>query len=361
MKKRFIRLIAMFCTLILLSTYCVTVFAVNSTSKETEYSGIANAILREADVNPGAFAKIDMSRICVSNKIKAYEFNGKELTSDTDYIALTYNGKLFAWAIKIEDGAKTSYQISDAYVNEINPLINDNTPFALVYDSDTCYFYDGTCLKKLGTFTEVATDRARLYSFDKIKESKSLLVNINKNFRESSSLNGYLKSNILKTQIYYKCSVNYVTQKPYMNICWAASIACAVNSVKKTSYTAVQVAKYKYGNTDFNNTLSYGDEVAILRHYGVVYSYQNKKPSDNIIVKNVKYGWPIVGEFDAANVSVGHYMTVYGINVIGGYIYIMDPMVGLKSATATSSGYSYYSAIAKRNYILKHASCRYWR
>lgn len=272
-------------------------------------------------------------------------------------------------AIKCYDNQETYYQISTAYIDEITKLVNNLTSFALVYDRNCCYLYTGTEIYNIGETPLKVSDRSILYSIDEISNNGVVELNsISNTFSFTAPQTNMLSTAIISpfnnaalssNSIYVGCDVDFVSQNPPSNMCWAASIACIVNHLKGTEYTAVQVAKRYYGNTNYNLTLPLVQIDDILNGtYGLSYTYKDQIPSTGAIMKNLNNNYPICATFQFS--SGYHVVVIHGINWLGGYIYIMDPEYGFCSGTSTTTGYKYTSGWSGVQLSFYSAACRYW-
>lgn len=375
MKKTAYKVISVIISIsIVLSCSSFYIFAQGNTSpySSDECQKIVSALNSMEPIKDKTdLSDVDFSEIKVSNTIKTYNYTNYGLVFNSDFVALKYNNKLVCWAIKCFDNQETYYQISTAYVDIISKTINNSTDFALVYDRNCCYLYTRTEIYNIGVFSVDVSDRSIINSIDDISyESTAELNNINVDYslysyhtRNLSTTKSANNAALLAAPINYECDVKFVSQNPPSNLCWAASIACIVNYKKGTSYTATQVAKKYYGNTNYNKGLEPGKQDDILKGtYGLSYTYKNQVPSDGIMLKNIKSKYPIYGSFkwSSGGKAGYHAVVIYGINVVGGYIYIMDPEFGFCSASATGSGYKYTSGYSGVQLSLSRATCRYW-
>lgn len=141
------------------------------------------------------------------------------------------------------------------------------------------------------------------------------------------------------------------------NICWAATIACINNYVHGTSLTAIQVAKTYYGE-NYNKSFSTSSSAGVMRaHYNLLYQYYARVPSSNIILSNIQSGYPIYGRF--VHSSGGHAVTIYGVNLISGYITVMDPEFGSTICYYSNGIYS-YTGRSGAKLKLTEAICYIW-
>lgn len=162
---------------------------------------------------------------------------------------------------------------------------------------------------------------------------------------KNSSSNNYF------APVYYSLNVSYVSQATNSNYCWASSVACIGNFLKNKSYTGEYVAQYVYG-TNYDQGATPAQALAALKNiYGVSYTYYSTVPSDNTILNSISsLRRPLYSRWSS---SAGSHATVIdGINVIAGYITIMNPASGFMSASANGSSYTYISLNSGNTFTL---------
>ena len=158
-------------------------------------------------------------------------------------------------------------------------------------------------------------------------------------------------SNNFFAPVYYSLNVSYVSQATNSNYCWASSVACIGNFLKNKSYTGEYVAQYVYG-TNYDQGATPAQALAALKNiYGVSYTYYSTVPSDNTILNSISsLRRPLYSRWSS---SAGSHATVIdGINVIAGYITIMNPASGFMSASANGSSYTYISLNSGNTFTL---------
>lgn len=262
---------------------------------------------------------------------------------------ITENHELIAFAIN-NDG---KFQISTGLVQDINNTVDTNTPFALIYDKKGCYLY--------------SADRFALLKETSLKDTSRSVLDVNNVTVDTNNLElsalidsrslGY--TNLFQAKASCEeCPVDFVSQNPPSNICWAAVIASIANYCNGTSLTAVSVAQAFYGASNYDRGINDSVAPSIFDDYDLSYTYKNQKPSDNVMLGNIQDDYPIYGSFTWSGGRHGG--VIYGINVIGGYIYIMDPESGFTSASASSSGYKYVSDYSNVTLTLDRAVCHSW-
>lgn len=297
---------------------------------------------------------IDFCELDICNPINTYEFTNKGFVFLRNIYPLLIKGSVVALAFELGNGAERTYQISTTFVEKINNIKKD-TPLTLVYDKEGAYLYYENNFSFLGLHSEKIDNRLKLRDFDvtKISTEKLKLVEIT----NEKKLN-YTDSLSSRAQIYYECDVDFVSQNPPSNICWAASCAMIINSIRGYHYTAEQVARRHFG-TNFNQGLPQGDEVDVLADFSVSYTYRGVKPSDGVILHNIRNGWPIFANFYHS--SGTHAVVIYGINVSSGYIYIQDPEFGSCSVSYNyNSGYTYVSGYSGVRLTFNYGTCHSW-
>lgn len=296
-------------------------------------------------------SNVDYSDFTVSNVIKTYNYTNNGLTENFELYPLMVNNELTAIAIKSED----EYQITTSLVNEINSLIQPQTKFALIYDYDCCYLYDGNNLNLLKQTSIKSDDRSQLSSVNDIKGDSTIELN---NLLISSPLGYSSPQASINSTIYYECDIEFVSQDPPSNICWAASIACIVNYKKNRNLTAVNVAKMFYGN-NYDRGLPLGQEASYLSgYYNLPYTYKNRSPAGIDLINNLKQDHPIFAIFEHS--SGYHSVIIYGIDQAQGYIKIMDPEIGFCLSRLKQGVYQFNSLYSGVSLSLHSGSCIYW-
>lgn len=356
MKKLFVKITSILLSLLFVFLSTFSVCAVTSTESSIN-NGIIEALQNAEYIKDElGLDSFDFSEITISNPIYTYEYTNQGLLENNLMYPLKVDDVLVAWAIPLDDSSDTKYQITTALIYETNSVLQDNTNFALIYDYEYCYLYDGSEFYQLAEVTHNVENRSVLNVDNVYMDDFDIQLT---NIDESVCLNYSFNQNT-RVQTYYECPVGYVTQNPSPYLCWAATIASIVNYKKGTSYTAVDVAKKHYGNTNYNRTLTIGEEDNILiSDYLLLYLHKDKIPGDSVIGKNIINDYPVYATFKNSNGGY-HAVVIFGINTISGYISVMDPLSGACSATISGSGYRYVSVNSGVTFTLECATCRYW-
>lgn len=325
-------------------------------SSET-LAGIQDAFsIIELDKTEYGLENVDFERLTVGNEIHMYEYTLSEMKELRIAYPVFDGEKLVALAI---DAGNQKYQIMTILADKIRDLGIQSA--AIVYDSEGCYAYNGDLFYLLGKNEVMLGGRKTISDGDYDERELNTL--------KLTALAGvisldYVSSVIdAREQTYFCCNVSYITQQPYHSICWAATTATIVNYVKGVSLSAVAVAQARFGSTDFNHGLS-ADAVASFMNsvYQMGYTYHDYVPSNNVMTNNIQSGYPIYGSFTWTNGSSSgyHAVTVYGINVVSGYITIMDPEYGSVTCYYSNQGYTYVSAYSGSTVTFARANCKYW-
>ncbi|MGN0602335.1 MAG: papain-like cysteine protease family protein, partial [Oscillospiraceae bacterium] len=357
-------------TIILTSVMLISCFSFSSFANQTampytssECERIITAIESVEHIKDQmGLSSIDFSTVTISNTIKTYDYTEDGVVFNSDFIPIKSNNSLIAWAIKFADNQDTFYQISTAYIDEINALIDENTTFSLIYDYNACFLYQGNNIVKLGDVTLKDESRSIINSIDEIPNLSDIQLNdFSNSYVIANNSSAQQTQNNMRTPVYYGCSVGYVSQFPPSQslICWAASVASIVNYKKNTSHTAIHVAQ-TYKGPNYNVGLTLGYEVNVLRRFGLNgYTHNATAPADGVILNNMMNDYPIYGSFKHSG-NKYHAVVIHGIDIINGYISIMDPEYGFCSASITSSGYRFVSGYSGVLLTLDNASCKYW-
>lgn len=295
---------------------------------------------------------VNFNELCIGAPVQTYIYKNDTFENGIQMYPITINNNLIFWAIKY-DG---KFQVTTALTGEVNDKIDANTPFSIIFDKNSSYlFVDGEFVFLRESDIEDDTRSVistSLSTLNDIQDADILTTPLSANCKLNYS------GSVARVSNYYGCNVSFVSQNPPSNLCWAATIACIVNYKKGTSLSAVSVAQGYYGSGDYNHGLSLSYMPGILANYGLSYSYQNITVSDNVILTNLMNDYPI---FSSWSHSGGfHAVCIYGVNPIGGYLYIMDPESGFTSATISGGTYTYISNYSGVTLQLYRAVCHNW-
>lgn len=290
---------------------------------------------------------VDFNELNIGVPIQTYNYVEGAFVRSHDMYPLTADDRLVLWAIPING----QFQITSSLVSEINTSIDFNTPLALVYDASNAYIYSNQSFSILKYFNEEVESRGVLNTNARRAVQGIDTVSLSQN----TSL-GYERNNQdmqRTTPTNFSCNVSYVTQHPYNNLCWAASVASIVNYVNGTSLDAATVAKKYYGNTNFDQSINRDNLTEKIQGYGLkYYRFSNYGDFDNKILSSICADYPVGGSFDVVE-GAYHATVIFGINVIAGRIQVMDPEFGSTTAILSSDGnYTYVSSYANTTLVL---------
>lgn len=295
---------------------------------------------------------VNFNELCIGAPVQTYIYKNDSFENGIQMYPITINNNLIFWAIKY-DG---KFQVTTALTSEVNDKIDANTPFSIIFDRNSSYlFVDGefVFLRESDieddTRSVISTGLSTLYD---IQDADILTTTLSANCKLNYT------GSVARVSNYYGCNVSFVSQNPPSNLCWAATIACIVNYKKGTSLSAVSVAQGYYGADNYNQGLSISSVPGILANYGLSYSYQNNTVTSNVILTNLMNDYPIYSSWTYSGGS--HAVCIYGVNPVGGYLYIMNPASGFTSATATEGGYTYVSSNSGATLRLNRAVCHNW-
>lgn len=299
---------------------------------------------------------MDFSALKIGDAINIYNYQDERFQKVRICYPLFVEDVIVAFAFQIDSDNLNFLQISTDIVDEFNKYYHNGFSVALIYDSFGCNLYQNNEITFLKESEMKQLERDNIWE-GKNKDNLSHIETTE--LKTTYDLNYQPKISAMRANSYESVSVTYVSQNPYDSICWAASIACTLNAIKGTNYTAVDIAKAHFGVNNFNKKLFLYNLDNVINKYGVSYSYKSKVPGDSVIIKNIINGYPVLANFNFKDVS--HVVTVYGINTIGGYLYIMDPAVGSRSATYISGkGYGYVNTSSNVTMSFQSAACTYW-
>ena len=343
-----------------LTLFTTMMFSVSAVQVQPATEKIVSALQNIEQIKQDiGLSDVDFEELSIAEPVCTYVYTADGFIPNNVLYPLKENGALVAWAVPLEDGQTTTFQITALLVDEVNAVLTENTAFALIYDYANCYLYDGNAYHLLKQKSLGVEGRSVLQpEANPLPDGHIQLTEIS-----TSTDLAYTPPAMTRVQTYYSCPVSFVSQMTVSNsqICWAASIACIVNYKKGTNHTAIDVAKKHYGETNFNRSLPFGDEVGILRwdYYLLLYSYKAQAPSGGVISRNIRADYPIFGTFRVSNGN-GHACVISGVDIIKGTITVMDPEVGFCGGTVTSSGYQYSRTDVGLTCLLIQATCRYW-
>lgn len=285
--------------------------AIVSSEINAVYEDIASELsLYESNKAAIGMENVDFSNLYISEKINVYEYSQTGFTQLSEAYVISENENIVSLAYRAD---QEHYQIMTFLAEKIAET--GERSFAIVYDQIGCYLYTGERFVLLCTSGETIETRKSI-SADVADDTSVLSISSVESYRKLP-YSGIMPLDYEPTT--YLCSINYVTQEPYYSICWAACTAMIVNRLKKTSYTAVDVAK-DYWGSDFNHGLVTSEVANVLKYrYDVIYAYMDQFPSDNCILRNIKAGYPIYASLISPGMS-NHAVVIYGINIIAGRI-----------------------------------------
>lgn len=303
---------------------------------------------------------VPFSEIYVGEALRTYDYTYAGFEESGIVFPLFYQNTLVAVAREMDNG---HFQITTALAERIQEL--RALEAAIIYDVNSCYLFDGTDFLLLQeTDTEILSRNSISDSMSRsiIDTSELDLCDLS-----ASTLLGYGDVAPLSTSTYVECpDVEYVSQDPPSNLCWAATIACIKNAVSGTSLTAVDVAKEKYGNSNYDKTIKNNQIASFMKgSYNLSYTLKSSVPSDKVIKKNMNNEYPIFGIFSWVSSSRSttksyHDGTIYGIDTSDKYIAVMDPEFGATISYKDGSKYTYISEWSGVTLTFAQALCKSW-
>jgi hypothetical protein len=296
---------------------------------------------------------VEFSGLYVGTRIQAYEYVESGFEEIYSAFPLLYNNELVALAIEVENG---NYQISSGLAAKIDDTGISN--FSLVYDSHAVYLYDGEDFTFLSESSIEIPSRLEIE--DNVAKNSRISLDLC-NLNQSVSLR-YFPEPESRIANYYECPVEYVPQGYKTKLCWAATIACISNYVKGTELTADEIAIAENGEVDYQNyTMAPRATASLMRSvYKLNYTYKAQAPSDNVILRNIKTDYPLYSVFQVDSATNTHAATIYGVNVISGFIMVMDPEFGSVTANTNGYTYTYISEISGAKLTLDEGICYTW-
>ena len=353
-------LFGLICALCLCMTLVVPAWAADMVSANTSQKEAIIDVLQyvESDKDSFNLSDVDFESIEIGHAIYAYEYTYDGFKEITKFFPLYYNSKLVALTTTMDN---EHYQIETALARKIAQSGVSN--ITILYDAENCYLYDGyEFISAFDNLTPFA-GRSLLVNSRNIADTTGLLLT---DLSETEEL-GYYSSLDSRASDTYRCSVRYITQNPYDNLCWAAVTATIVNYVNGDNLNTVKVAKKCLDSDEIEDVGVTLDTVAgyFKDIYGLNYISKDKAPSDDTILTNLKNDYPIYGSFllyHSDGSTNGHGTTIFAINLMSGYISVMDPKTGAYTANYSSYNgtYAYFPSNVAATAILTKGMCPIW-
>lgn len=335
--------------------------------------GIINALRSiESEKEYYGLNDVDFTELTYSEAVRAYEYTSDGAVYINDFIPLKCNDELVAWTVKFYVENDALFQISTSYIEEINALDDITDSYALIYDREACYLYDGTTLRCLGLFNADIDNRIAVPSADALADDSNIILSCaNKPIPLGYTSVASSRGLVLPVSS-YSCNVEYISQLPYDKLCWAASIACILRYNYNKSYTMEEVVKEKFNGQFRNEGLYPGDAPDIINRFGnIEYTYIGTISSARII-NSLKNDYPICGVFfqnndpyGATHIAVICRCLCNNANEVE-TIRVMDPLTEEEtfvnvSKTPSSSYFTYYNTYADVRYNLGAMVIKKWR
>lgn len=341
MTKRFITAISVACVLFL----CFSVTASAKTDKNNLLDDYEDQLVSQLDflsrdIENSKLSDIDFRELYIGNPISVYEYLDSGLQEAYfSLLPIFYSGKLVFMATLVHDENGNRVQLSDCFIDKLTRYCDTAAEIAIIYDAQKCYLVMRESISELYTFNYEVSQRSLLPTQDvfSLLDEKKIV------FSELKALHKikYTPSYILRSTAFV--NVQWVSQNPPSNICWAASVACIGNFLTSYSYTALDIAKYVYGPTSWNQGASNSVALdALFNKYGVSYSHYASyiAPSDSRLFNNINGGYPVFGRWSWT--SGYHANVIKGVST-GSQVLVMDPEYGFDVASKSSGVYSYIS------------------
>lgn len=331
------------------------------TDKASDIDGIISSLNAVEPVKEQmGLSGVDFYELTYSDSVMAYDYTDEGLVFNSEFIPIKYEERVIGWVIKKLSDGEIFYQFTTAFAQEVNRIADDDTEFAIIYGYDASYLYDGKEIYTIGKVSIPVEGRSVLEGSEQIEGKNVILQSISSSYELSYS-NPYLNARL---PVYFSCNVKYVSQPKNSKLCWAASAACIVNYLKNMDLNAEAVAIKWCGTTkydEYNCYLDVGLEDDVLDKYDVSYTYKKQMPSSNVLLVNIKGGYPVLGTFLNKATYIAHDVVIYGTNIMSGVIYIMDPEYGFSStSTSVSNVYTYVSPVSGATLTLYGAACKNW-
>ena len=128
---------------------------------------------------------VDFENLTTSDHIIAYEYTNTGCVYNSEFIPIKYQNELVGWVIKTAFDGEYIYQFTTAFVKEAKDNLDSLDEFAIIYDRQSSYLYNGTDLIKLGD-TAITIDTRAEVSEENLVDAPIVLNNIDANYRLES-------------------------------------------------------------------------------------------------------------------------------------------------------------------------------
>lgn len=275
------------------------------------------------------FGDLDFSRLTIGTSIPVYEYkdNAVQLNSFRMY-PLFIQSELVAFAVVSAStygdiSAQIYRNIADD-VNSTGARISDAVYF--IYDSDGFNIvYNGQKHLLSPILDNQFEDK---YSATQDNQEVCPVV-LGMNLAPLDCSEMYTARSANSNYVYVSVPLKSQYPSTYKNLCWAASVACIGQTLTGTNKSAADVAK-AYKGSNYQQAAYCSEARAALKNiYSVTYTHYPSKPSESRMNTNISDGYPIYGQFQG---NVTHAVVIYGINMVSGFISVMDPYTNTKIA-----------------------------
>jgi len=299
---------------------------------------------------------VDFTTLKIGEAINVYDYINDTFVFSRIAYPLFSGNELVAILYNIGDSV---YQV----MNGMDELIKDIdcSEIAIVYDSDGCHVFDGEEFHQIyvannpGTIKDCLATDAGTVLLDEIQVS---------DFTVSYDL-GYTNVVTPRNGDSYILGVSYVTQNPYDNLCWAASIAAITNYKTGSSLTAVGVASTYFSSKGLPFTDDDIDITEVASRFSyhlpyMSYSLRYQVPTDAQIANNITAGNPILGSFEVQAAGGWHDIVIRGYDTSLGQLYAIDPQTGFVLIPKLSGWYRFVTGVTGDTLVLTRAICNSW-
>lgn len=343
------------CALVLITSLNIHIYA---DANQEDYSSLISALQNiESQKEWVGLENVEFADFKVSAPIQTYHYTADGFVEASMYYPLLIDGVLTALAIAKADGDDVQYQITTELVDEINGVVTSTMDFAIVYDSDGCYIYDGIDFVSIYVNSEPIEQRLSITDSAVPPSAENIALS---NMKRTTSL-GYSSPKQARVIIVYSCSVPVVRQPNNSSWCWAASVCSIVNYKNQTNYTIENVVQNWFGVLR-NSGIPYSEVQSVLRQYGLTY-YDVGMPNGSLMTYNIQADYPMYASFEVSG-NQHHGVVITGFNPSNSCIWLMDPESDHYVYSYYSFDYETYwyeSPLTGNLLLLRYATCFYRR
>ncbi len=267
-------------------------------------------------------------------------------------------------AIAAENSGTGLFNLDTALAKQIEQYVDNTTEFALVFDQQFCYLFNGNEWIMLIEYPYFDPDDAVLNTNVRIDTSNITL----NSFEERVELSifseneyntlGLLSDINIEDFPRYQCTIDNPVRQTGDDTCWAASIATIINFRQGKFLTDVDVAKKYYGD-NYDQGLSVSKGPTVLSMYGITNYNNDSNPNGVQLANNISLQYPVYANFKIVGTNY-HACVANAIDFNFKYLNVWDPDLAEWLIADKQADGTYALDNTKHIYSLTRAAMPYW-